>query len=240
MTEEALPAPSRRTATKGARIKGRVAPVASAGIVVLGLLLIWSQGHFEGLTDAEVFKERIRSWGPWGPLLFILAMWMIQPFGVPGLVFMVPASLVWSAPAAIALSWVGNMGSSFLAFEFTRRVGHEWVRDRIPPKLQRFDARLAAGGVWPVLALRVVTGQIPPADWLLGVSSVKRGAFLIGTGLGIIPGIVLIVVYGADVLEWLQGHPLLAAALIVLMVVRRVVARKAARDDDGFQSSDER
>ncbi len=203
----------------------RLALVGFAGVVVIAVVG-WRLGWFEGLSDSEMFQERIRSWGVWGPIAFVVAMWLIQPLGVPGVFFMVPASLVWSTPVAVALSWIGNMGASWLAFEFTRSVGREWVQDRIPPRLRAFDERIEAGGVWPVLVLRVLTGQIPPADWLLGVSSVKRVPFLIGTGIGIIPGLVLIVAFGADLIEWVRDNPLALLPIGALLVARKALTKR--------------
>ena len=122
-------------------------------------------------------------------------MWLLQPAGVPGAVFMVPAAVVWPIPTAIALSWIGNMGASSIAFVMARWFAHDWAQARLPERLRRWDTRLAGGSTlqvtWQVTLLRFVTGQLTPADWLLGVSTVSARAFLVGTGIGIIPGIVL-------------------------------------------------
>ena len=201
-----------------------------AGAVIAVAAWLLASGALSGLSDQDAFQERIQGWGALGPIGFVVIMWAVQPFGVPGVFFMVPASLVWSAPVACGLSWIGNMGASTIAFEASRRVGQDWVRSRIPERLHRFDDRLTAGGVWPILALRLVTGQIPAADWLLGVSSVRRIPFLIGTGIGIIPTIVLLVVFGADILAWLRDHPVAAIPLVVLAVGRRVVQKRKRRE----------
>lgn len=209
--------------------------LAAIVVAVVGAL-IWfiASGTASTFFDEDAFRNRIEGWGIAGPIGFVALMWAFQPFGLPGVLFMVPASLVWSDPVAIALSWIGNMGASWIAFEVTRRFGRDWVSSRIPERLQRFDERLAAGGVWPVFVLRVLTGQIPAADWLLGISSVRRGPFLIGTGLGILPGIVLIVVWGADLLGWLGDRPWLLMLLIILAIARRVPGwrrRRAGQDN---------
>ena len=146
-------------------------------------------------ADVETFLRQRRVLGP---IVFVLVMWGLQPLGVPGVVFMIPAALVWPAPAAIGLSWLGNMGASLLAFAFARWMAHEWAQARLPERLRRWDARLASGGTAEVAALRLVTGQLTPADWLLGVSSVRLRPFLIGTAIGIVPLIVLVVVLGAS------------------------------------------
>lgn len=197
--------------------------LAAVAVVAVGFV-IWAfaTGRAQPHLDEDVVRARIESWGVFAPIGFVLVMWLVQPFGVPGVIFMIPASLVWSAPVAIVLSWIGNMGASWLAFEVTRGVGRDWVSERIPERLHRFDERLSAGGVWPILLLRVLTGQLPAADWLLGVSSVRRRPFLVGTGLGILPGIVVTVVFGADLIGWLRDNRGIGLALLLFAIGRRL------------------
>ncbi len=210
--------------------RGRRWAFVLAGALV-GLALIWLivSGAAGFFLEEEALRQRIESWGALAPIGFVLAMWIVQPVGVPGVVFMVPASLVWSAPTAIALSWIGNMGASWIAFEVTRSVGQEWVSRRIPERLHRFDDRLVGGGAWPVFVLRIVTGQLPAADWLLGVSSVRRGPFLLGTALGILPGIVVTVLYGADLIGWLRDHPGAAVLVVALLLGRGALRWRRGR-----------
>ncbi|NNE73743.1 MAG: TVP38/TMEM64 family protein [Acidimicrobiales bacterium] len=203
--------------------------------MVLGLfavalvVLFFVLGGDRIVSEPEELQEFVERRGVWGPVLFVLLMWLVQPFGVPGAVFMVPAGLVWSLPAAVALSWIGNMGASTIAFLAARRLGRDWVAGRMPPKVQRWDDRLANGGLPEVIALRVVTGQLPPADWMLGVSSVRWPPFLIGTAIGILPGIFLVLVAGVGVVSWLAERPIVAIAGTVGIVVLSAVARRRQR-----------
>ena len=64
--------------------------------------------------------------------------------------------------------------------------------------------------------LRVVTGQLPPADWFLGVSKVSFRTFFVGTAIGIIPGIIMAVVVGGSVLTWALDRPALLAIGVVI------------------------
>ena len=132
---------------------------------------------------------------------------------------MVPASLVWSAPAAIALSWVGNIGASFIAFAFARWVARDWAQQRLTDRLRAWDGRVEHGGVREVALLRLFTGQITPADWLLGVSSVRLTPFFVGTAIGIIPSVVLVVLVGASVGDWLFAEPSRWGGVLVVIAV---------------------
>ncbi|MBW3661676.1 MAG: VTT domain-containing protein [Actinobacteria bacterium] len=172
----------------------RLRLVAVAAVVGVALLVFAT-----GLDDAlrgDGFQDFLAS--PWGPAVYVLSMWIVQPVGLPGFVWMVPAGLAWSWPAAVALSWIGNLGASAIAFAWARFVARDWVASRIPPRVRAFDDRLARGGTAQVIALRLVTGQLPPADWLLGVTGVRWQVFFIGTAIGIVPGIVVFVVVGSS------------------------------------------
>jgi len=196
-------------------------------VLVLGIVLFVTLGGWDFVSDGDRVEEFFTERGALGPIVFILLMWALQPAGVPGLVFMVPAAVVWSLPTAMALSWIGNMGASTIAFAMARYMARDWVQDHMPTRLQGWDERLADGGLLQVFLLRVVTGQLTPADWLLGVSTVGFRTFLLGTSLGIIPGIVLATTVGANV-AGLFSNPWVARPLLVALV-GLVVVRRARR-----------
>ena len=199
--------------------------LAVVGVVTLVVLLN------EAITASDV-EDFLLDRGWLGPVVFVVAMWVLQPLLLPGPVFMVPASLVWSAPAAMALSWIGNMGASFIAFAFARWVARDWAQERLTERLRMWDGRLARGGVREVALFRLFTGQITPADWLLGVSSVRLTPFFAGTAIGIIPSVVLVVLVGASVGDWLFAEPYrwggVLAAIVALSALSRARGRHRA------------
>lgn len=198
--------------------------------VVFGALFVLL-GGWDLASDGDRLEAFFTERGALGPIVFILAMWALQPAGVPGLVFMVPAAVVWPLPTAMALSWIGNMGASTIAFAIARYLARDWVQNHMPTRLQGWDERLADGGLVQVFLLRVVTGQLTPADWLLGVSTVRLRVFLIGTGLGIIPGIVLATTIGGGLVDLLANRwvrlPLLLG-LVGFGIVRRLRRRRGS------------
>ena len=194
--------------------------VAAGAFVVLG--------GWDFVRDGDRVEAFFTERGAVGPVVFVLAMWALQPAGVPGLVFMVPAAVVWPLPQAMALSWIGNMGASTIAFAMARHLARDWVQNHTPTPLRGWDERLADGGLLQVFLLRIVTGQLTPADWLLGVSAVRLRTFLVGTGLGIVPGIVLATTLGGGIVDLLDNRWIrlpLVVALVGFVVVRR--ARRA-------------
>jgi len=185
--------------------------------------------RLNGAVSASDVESFLVDRGWLGPIAFVVAMWVFQPLLLPGPVFMVPAALVWSAPTAMALSWVGNIGASFLAFAFARWVARDWAQARLTPRLRMWDGRLQRGGVREVALLRLFTGQITPADWLLGVSSVQIRPFLIGTAIGIVPSIVIVVLVGASVGDWLLAEPRRWVTVLAVVAVPVLVSRVRGR-----------
>lgn len=197
-----------------------IAAVATAFFVLGGFGWLTGDGNVERfLTDN----------GIWGPVIFVLVMWCTQPLGIPGLVYMVPAGIVWPLPMALALSWIGNMGASYIAFVFARWVARDWVSTRIPDRLRKYDERLEHGGIPPIVMLRLVFGQLPPADWLLGVSRVTNRNFVIGTGIGIIPGVVLLVVAGGGLVGAFTGLPPAVQIGIGVAIIGAIVWARARK-----------
>lgn len=200
-------------------------------VVVLGAW--WFAGGDEWFLEGGL-ERLVRDAGPAGPVVFVVSMWLIQPFGLPGTLWIVPAGVVWAWPVAVALSWVGNMGASSIAFAFARIVGRDWVSPRLPPSIQVFDQqRLATGGTGLVVLLRVLTGQLAPADWLLGVSQVRVRTFLVGTGIGILPGILMAVLGGPPVLAWISGLPLAAQVALLALGLGTAVILTVRRQQIG-------
>jgi uncharacterized membrane protein YdjX (TVP38/TMEM64 family) len=217
------------------RLEPRVLALGGLAVVVVASAAVVLSG---GAPSAGRVEELFVESGPWGPVVFVVSIVAIQPLGVPGIVWMAPAGLIWPIPVAIALSWLGNMGASSVGFAFARWMGRDWVAARIPPRLVALDARLGHRGVAPVVGLRILTGGLAPADWLLGLSSVRWRTFLVGTAIGMVPGVTMAVVAGGGVLGWALDQPpwllgvlvavgaLALAAVVVLRHRLDAVARR--------------
>lgn len=171
------------------------------GLVVLAAAIaLLVSGVFEDLS-----AESVRSWltnsGPWGPVLFLVSFALLQPFGFAAHVFIIGASLVWPAPIAFGLSWVGTVAAGCAAFGFARFMGRDWVRERLPERLRKYDERLESDGFRTVLVLRLLFFTFGPMQFMFGVSRVGFAQFLGGTALGVVPMIALDTLVGASALS---------------------------------------
>ena len=188
--------------------------VALAGLIALG----WFSGLGDLVRDQDEFRDRIDGWGAWGPILFVALFTLLVPVGVPGLVFVVPSIVIWSAPVAFTLSLIGGVTSSAVGIVFSRYVARQSFEHRLPPRFHRFDAILSRRGLWGVVVLRVFTYLNPAADWLVGLSSVPIGRVLLGTTIGLIVPTAFIVWVGAEAVDFFFDSTLGIAILVTVAV----------------------
>jgi len=167
---------------------------------------VYVSGAYEEFDPA-----RMRVWfqdaGPWGGVLFIAAYSCLQPFGVNGLVFLLSAPLIWSPTDAFLLNWAGTIGTGLFSFWGARFVARDWIQERLPQRIRRFDDRLSTHGLRTVFLLRLIFYTAPTVQWALGVSRVSFVPFLAGTVLGVAPFTLMTTLVGVRVAAWLDEHP---------------------------------
>src|SRR5262245_44223426 len=113
-------------------------------------------GMFEAFRDVDSARAALASWGTSAYVLYLLSFSLLEPFGVPALLFIIPASIVWSPWIALALSLPGGVLAAILGFSFARYLARDWVATRLPPRLRRFDDRLDENAVVAVVLVRLV------------------------------------------------------------------------------------
>ncbi|MBL4687599.1 MAG: TVP38/TMEM64 family protein [Nannocystaceae bacterium] len=169
---------------------------AAVGVVV--------SGAYKGVSPESIRAALLDS-DPWGPLLFVAAFALLQPFGFASHVFVIGASLVWSPWVALGLSWAGAVGAGCVAFGFARYMGRGWVQKRLPDKLAHYDERLANHGFRTVLIMRLMLYTFGPMQLMFGVSRVRFVPFVFGSALGLIPMLAIETWLGGNVVDWFFG-----------------------------------
>jgi uncharacterized membrane protein YdjX (TVP38/TMEM64 family) len=202
---------ARREPSPSSRRAARVLIVLAAlgGIVVAHQL--WLLEHF---GDPRRATGALAALGAWGYVTFIVAYALLQPFGVPGTVFILAAPLVWSWPIAFALSMTGTMAASVVGFSFARFVARDFVAQRIPSRFRRYEEALAARGLTTVFVLRIVFWMPPLLHAFFGVSKVGFWTHFWGSLAGYAAPLFLVSFFGQRLFDALQaGSPELFAAL---------------------------
>lgn len=127
----------------------------------------------------------------------------------PGTILTLGTGFLFGTVRALVVVSIGSTLGATAAFLVGRRLGRDWVRQRIGghPRMRGIDGAIEREGLKVVLLLRL-SPLIPynALNYALSLTGVGLREFVIGSWLGMLPGTVLYVTLGA-------GARSLAAAL---------------------------
>jgi uncharacterized membrane protein YdjX (TVP38/TMEM64 family) len=215
----------------------RAAKIGAVAVVAVGLLLAYRFGLFAELAEPRQLAQTLVAMGAWGYLAFILSYTLLQPFGVPGTVFIVAAPLIWPWPIAFALSMAGTMAASVVGFAFARFVARDWISARIPARFRKYDDALERNAFRTVVVLRLLFWMPQLLHSFLGVSKVPFWTHFWGSLVGYIPPLFVVSYLGAEIFDasgrmqpraWPIMGALLAASLLLVAILRYCDRREHA------------
>lgn len=180
--------------------------VAVAAVAAL-LLVAWRLGAFEALKDPAAVKALLVDLGPWGYLAFVVTYAALQPFGVPGTVFVFAAPLIWPWPIAFGLSMTGTMAASVIGFSFARFVARDWVSKRIPARFRKYDDALERSAFATVALLRFIFWMPQVLHAFLGISKVRFWTHFWGSFVGYILPLLAVSFLGEKIFDWMKDAP---------------------------------
>ncbi|MEJ2688949.1 MAG: TVP38/TMEM64 family protein [Deltaproteobacteria bacterium] len=194
----------------------------------------------EYLTPARV-NGILQSVGIWAPLAFIC-------FYAVGVCLFVPGTLLTAIGAALfgpylgfVYVWLGAMVGAAGAFLIGRYLGREFAASLIGPRLQKYDEAIGRNGFATVLYLRLVYFPFTPMNFGMGLTKVRFGDYLLGTGFGILVGtFVLTFFFGTLSQVWASGdwgrlngwQTYLSVALFVFSFFLPKIIRKIRRENN--------
>ena len=180
-------------------------------LMLLGLcLLLYHYREFsDGFKEAWRFfgdKERVNrfilSFGPYAPLVFIgLQAMQVIVAPIPGEITGFLGGYVFGLLPGLVYSTVGLALGSLLAFLIGRRLGLPFVRRFLKQEsFEKFEYLIERKGAFVSFLLFLIPGM--PKDglcYLLGLSPMHMGTFLLISTLGRLPGTLILTMQGNSI-----------------------------------------
>jgi uncharacterized membrane protein YdjX (TVP38/TMEM64 family) len=184
-------------AKRGSR--ARLIAIAVA-LVLLGVLA-YALGLDEWL-DRERIRSAVESAGPWGFLIFTALFSVGELVHVPGWVFIGVATLLWGSLLGGIVSYVAGLVSVSVAFLLVRRAGGQALTSIERPWMKKALLRLETRPVLTVVVLRLFLFMTPAVNYALALTPLRFRDFLLGSALGLIPGVILFASGAAALFGW--------------------------------------
>ncbi len=145
--------------------------------------------------------------GPWSLPAAVASFAVLAMVGMPQVVLIAAAVVVFGPVTGAAYSWIGTMISSLVGFYLGRAAGARALDRFSSAGVRQFVDMIGRNGFLASLIVRLV----PSAPFIVvnmaaGVTPMRVSHFLAGTALGIVPKIVLIAFASAAVARIMRGE----------------------------------
>ncbi|MGJ3263007.1 MAG: VTT domain-containing protein [Salinarimonas sp.] len=200
----------------------RTAKLVLAGGAVLALVALWRFTPISDLTDPGALVARLEALGggPWAPALVVLAFLLGGLLVFPVTVLIAVTGMMFSPATALAVASAGVLVSAAVLYLIGRALGRRALEKRMGRRTRAISRALADRGVIAVAALRMLpVAPFSIVNLVIGASRIGVVDYLIGTALGMAPGIVMLTLLGtrlAEVLADPEPRTLLWLALAVI------------------------
>jgi phospholipase D1/2 len=208
-------------------------------IVVVGLAAAWRWTPLGNWLDVATLVEWVRPWHdhPLTPLLVIGAYAAGGLVVAPITMLIIATAMAFGPLLGLTYSLLGCLVSATLTFGIGALMGRETVRRFAGRHVSRLSHRLARHGLTAVLIVRILpVAPFTIVNIMAGASEVRFRDFILATLLGMLPGLVVMTVFG-DRLQSAIKDPraesfmLLVAFVVVLIAVMIWLRRRFANSD---------
>ena len=213
--------------------------VGIAVLVAAGLALAWRYTPLADLVtpkSAIAFAESLADYW-WAPLAVILSYTPATLVMFPRWLITIAAVAIFGPWAAFAYAELGIVVAALCGYVIGKLVSHETVRRMTGPRMHQFTRLLRRRGLIAVTMVRFV--PIAPfmvVNVVMGAMRIRLHHYLIGTVLGMLPGMLATTVLGDQLTEavseptranlWIGAVALLVIATVAMVGQRWLRAHR--------------
>ncbi len=233
-----------RSSARGQLLLGGTVLVA---FVALAAAWRWTPlGEWLAIDTVARFAENLKQ-APAAPLavlgVYVLAGLLVMPITV----LVAATVLVFGPWLGVAYAMGGSLLSAATTYGLGRMLGRDVVRRLAGGRLNRLSKRLGRRGLLTVVTVRMLpVAPFTVVNLVAGASHIGARDFLVGTLLGMAPGIAATVLFidriAAAIRDPSAGAMAIVAAVLVLVlaitwVLRRWLRRRGGAGETGEQTA---
>jgi uncharacterized membrane protein YdjX (TVP38/TMEM64 family) len=201
--------PRRRTALW---VKLALVPLA-----FLALAIAWQFPPLSNIARPEQIGPMLRALAdePWAPLL-VLGVYIVGGLvAFPVLILIAATAAAFGPVVGLAYAAAGSLASAVVTYAIGTAIGRDTLRAVVGPRLKRVQRRIVSGGVLAIAAIRLIPiAPFTVVNLVAGASEIRLGAFVVGTILGMAPGLLLMSALGHQLMRIISGPSATDIALL--------------------------
>jgi phosphatidylserine/phosphatidylglycerophosphate/cardiolipin synthase-like enzyme/uncharacterized membrane protein YdjX (TVP38/TMEM64 family) len=199
----------------------------STGLVLLLLALAaaWRWTDLGNWLDPQTLAQSLSGvlQGPWGPGLLILAYLVGSLLAVPVTLLILLTALIYGPVMGAFYALTGSLLAASATYGIGAYLGGPTVERLSGGSVHRLSERLARRGILTVIAVRIVpVAPFTVINLFAGASRISLRDYLIGTAVGMMPGVAAMTAFSEGILALVQRADLkqfLVAALALVFII---------------------
>lgn len=183
--------------------------IAAVACVLLGLTLLWRYSPLADMVNADMVVGWAEDFSGlwWGPLAIIMAYTISALIMFPRPLITLAAVVAFGPKLGFIYALSGIVVSALIIYATGRALNRNTVRRIAGEKLNRLSGALRARGLTAMIAVRIV----PVAPFLVsslvaGAIRIKLWHYVLGTVLGMLPGVLAATIFGDQIEAALHGE----------------------------------
>ncbi len=196
-----------------------------AMIILIGLAAAWQWTPLADWLDIDAVAAWVSSvqGHPVTPLIVIGAYTVGGLVMVPVTVLIAATALAFGPLLGFVYSLLGCLASATLGYGIGYFLGHDTIRSFAGARMQRLSRGVAQHGFVAILIVRIVPmAPFTVVNMIAGASQIRWRDYILGTGLGMFPGLVGMTVFG-DQLHDVIRDPSATSFIVLIGLIMLIV-----------------
>jgi len=193
--------------------------------MLLALAAAWRWTNLGSWLDPQALSATLSTalHGPLGPALVVAGFLVGSLIAIPITLLILVTALVYDPMLGASYAYTGAFVAAAATYGLGAYLGRAGVERLSGGSIHRLSERLARRGILAVIALRVVpVAPFTVINLFAGASHISLRDFLIGTAIGMVPGVAAMAVFAEGILALVRDADVkqfIVAALALVFIV---------------------
>lgn len=214
--------------------------IAIIALIISGIIYREQLSYI--LSDPQIVKEFISSFGILGPIILILAQILqVVIFIIPGPVFTIAGGYAYGIVWGTIYSYIGTLLGSILVFYLARRFGRPFVERVVSKKdLQHFDVMYKKKGKISLFITRTMPILFPndAISFAAGLTKITYKEYILLSAIGYVPNILILTFFGEKISSnnpWLVIILTVIGMSVLLYLFRHMIKQLVIKEIKQFE-----
>ena len=220
---------------------GQIGKLAVALGAIVALTMMWHLTPLSSLVDPSEMQGIMADLADstWAPLLVLGAYLGGGLIAFPLIVLIAATAAAFGPILGFAYGLIGSIASAVLMYAVGAWLGRRALQSLFSPRLNRIREAIDDRGVAAIAAIRLVpVAPFTVVNLLAGACQIRLADYVLGTILGLLPGLMLMSALGYQVFRFMAEPSLIDFLLVaggavvwvaVVVIAQRVASKLASR-----------